>query len=163
MVVAHSNAGHYAAAVARSLPSSKVIYMDAALPEEAGVGPMVPERFGSFLVGLARDDGTLPRWTRWWDREDIAGLFPDDAWFERIDSACPEVALDYFSRGPRQPEGWSRQTSGYLAFGDSYALEVERARGYGWPVTRLPGRHLHHLIDPEGVADAISCLSERID
>ena len=46
----------------------------------------------------------------------------------------------------------------YLAFGKTYAEETVAARRYGWPVSVVPGGHLHQLHDPAGVADAIRRL-----
>jgi hypothetical protein len=48
--------------------------------------------------------------------------------------------------------------AGYLAFGDTNACERGRATDAGWPVRTLPGEHLHMLVDPDGVAAALTDL-----
>jgi len=32
---------------------------------------------------------------------------------------------------------------------------ADEARARGWPVTHLPGEHLHQVVDPVGVAEAL--------
>ena len=54
------------------------------------------------------------------------------------------------------PAGWDSIPAAYLAFGpDAYAEEISRARSQGWPVTVLDGLHLHQVVAPAEVADAI--------
>jgi hypothetical protein len=60
------------------------------------------------------------------------------------------------------PAGWAERPSGYLAFGDTYAEEQSFASAQGWPVRVLPGRHLHQLHDPDGVAREIVELATRL-
>ncbi len=59
------------------------------------------------------------------------------------------------------PAGWERLPAAYLGFGEAYAAEQARARAAGWPVSVLPGRHLHPLVQPAEVADAITGLHAK--
>jgi hypothetical protein len=57
------------------------------------------------------------------------------------------------------PSGWARRPCAYLRFSDGYRSEAETAAQLGWPVRVLPGEHLHMLVDPAGVAEALSDLT----
>ena len=36
------------------------------------------------------------------------------------------------------------------------------ARGRGWIVEQPPGRHLHQLVDPDGVARALLAITDQV-
>lgn len=158
VVVAHSNAGRYAAAVAP--PGAVVLYADAALPPDSGDATLAPATLLDALAAMADDDAFLPPWTRWWDEEDIAPVVPDPVLLERIRADEPRVPLSYARSRLGAPEGWRGRRSGYLAFGGTYAEEVGRARSWGWPVHVLAGAlHLHLLLEPGEVADEVVALA----
>lgn len=157
-LIAHSNAGHYAPSVAREAGAGRIVFMDAALPRDSGPGRLAPEGLLEQVAGLADDDGWLPGWTRWWDRAIVAGLFPDPVWVDRIEADQPRAALDYFKCQIQAPEAWHAEPCSYLAFGDRYQEELERAARHGWPTAATEGNHLQYLSDPAGVADSIEGL-----
>ncbi|WP_392544971.1 hypothetical protein [Oryzobacter telluris] len=161
VVVAHSNAGRFAGFVA---PAGAVVaYVDAALPPESGEATLAPEALLDHLAGLAGDDGLLPPWTRWWADEDVASVLPDAAVLARVRAAEGRVPLSYVRSRLGAPSGWRERRSAYLAFGETYAEEVGVARSVGWPVEVLEGAgHLHQLVDPEAVADAVVGLVARV-
>lgn len=153
LVVAHSNAGLVAPAVADGIP---VVFMDAALPPPEGEYAMAqPALFGQ-LASLADDDGLLPVWTGWWDEEDVEPLFPDRGTRVRVEATLPRLPLAYFRSTVRSLSGWEALPCAYLAFGETYAVELARARGLAWPTAEVSGaRHLHFLHDPAGVAGRV--------
>lgn len=160
VLVVHSNAGLYAPSLAARIGAQATVYVDAAL---AGDGPdtaLAPPRFLEFLTGLADDDGLLPPWTQWWE-EGIDDLFPDAATRAAVEAEQPRLPLSYFTSRVPVPAGWADRPSAYLAFGDTYAEEIAFAHAHGWPVTGIPGRHLHQLIAPAEVAAAITELAAR--
>jgi hypothetical protein len=161
VLVVHSNAGLHAPLLAEQIGARATVYVDAALPGEGPDTALAPPAFLDFLSGLADDDGLLPPWTRWWDEDDLRGLFPDDAARARIEAGQSRLPLSYFSRRMPVPVGWADRPSAYLAFGDTYADEIAFARAHAWPVTTLAGRHLHQLVDPVEVTGAITDLIER--
>jgi len=59
------------------------------------------------------------------------------------------------------PAGWKGLPAAYLGFGEAYASEQARARAAGWPVSLLPGRHLHPMVEPAVVADAVTSLHAK--
>lgn len=56
-----------------------------------------------------------------------------------------------------------RLPGAYLAFGETYASEVDGARRRQWPTLTLPrARHLHQLTDPGEVASSITHLLREV-
>ncbi|GAW54496.1 uncharacterized protein PD653_1904 [Nocardioides sp. PD653] len=159
VLVPHSNAGLYAPLLAARLGARATVYVDAALAGDGPDTPLAPPRFLELLQDLACDDGLLPPWTRWW--EDVSGLFPDDATRAAVEAGQPRLPLAYFTSRVEVPPGWLSRPNAYLAFGDTYADEVALALAHGWPLTTMPGRHLHQLVAPTEVAGAIAELAAR--
>ena len=158
VLVPHSNAGYLAPAVSAASSGSPVVFVDAALPTEAGVTPLAPPAFRSQLAVLAGADGRLPPWTRWWPRADVGAVLPDP-WFERVDAVVPQVPLAYLDGEVPVPPGWEGGRRAYLAFGSTYAEELAVAVRLGWPHRRLAGAgHLHLLLEPDATAAAIGEL-----
>ena len=156
-LVAHSNAGYLAGTVAAVGGVGAVLYVDAALPPLHGPTRLAPPGLLATLAGLADKGGRLPAWTRWWPEEETRELLPG-AWFDRVDAGAPCVELSYFESEITPPPGWSEAPAGYLAFGTTYAGELEVARTAGWPVAQLSGHHLWHLARPDDVASALDDL-----
>ena len=160
VLVPHSNAGLYVPMLAERLDLVATVYVDAALAEEGADTALAPPALVDHLRTLMDPDGMLPPWSRWWAAEDLVGLFPDDATRAAVEREQPRLPLAYFTRRLPVPAGWSDRPSAYLAFGDTYADEIIRARTLGWPVEVMAGRHLHQLHEPAAVADAILRLAE---
>ena len=66
VLVPHSNAGLYAAALAAARDVRGLVFVDAGLPEDDGSTPTAPAELRDFLGDLVGADGRLPPWTRWW-------------------------------------------------------------------------------------------------
>jgi hypothetical protein len=162
VLVAHSNAGLYATSLGERLDVRATVYVDAALPDEGGSDTaLAPAAMVEHLATLADPDGLLPPWSRWWRADELAGLFPDEATRLAVQREEPRLPLAYFAGRVPVPPGWTAQPAAYLAFGRTYADETARARGYGWPVEVIAGRHLHQLVDPAGVASLVVALADR--
>lgn len=155
VLVPHSNAGLFVPAVAHGRDILATVFVDAALPPMEGRATLVPAPHQAFLAGLAEADGLLPPWTTWWGEEQVAGLFPDLGTRRTVEAQEPRLRLSYVQETVDVPAGWARTPSAYLAFGDTYAEERELATRRGWPVTTLPGTHLHMLVEPDAVAGAV--------
>lgn len=155
VVLAHSNAGYYAPTVAfeAGLPT---IFMDAALPGEGETETLLaPAAFAEFIGSLPLRDGLLPPWPLWWDRADLAPLFPSDDWLDLVIREAPRLAPAYFTTPVPVPPGWEPRPAAYLAFGDTYAAELAFARRAGWVARQEGGHHLRHLTEPEHVAQVV--------
>jgi hypothetical protein len=160
VLVPHSNAGLHTPWLAERTGARATVYVDAALPGEGPDTALAPPRFLELLEGLAGDEGLLPPWTRWWD--DVSDLFPDDGTRAAVEAEQPRLPLSYFTSRVPVPEDWAGRPSAYLAFGGTYAEEIAFGLARGWPLATLPGRHLHQLVDPPGVAAAIRGLLDRL-
>lgn len=162
VLVPHSNAGFLAPAVSDAVGGLPVVFVDAALPGGAGTTRLAPTAFRDHLATLAAPDGRLPRWTRWWPRDDLAITLPN-AWFDRLDASVPEVPLSYVDGEVPVPDGWAAGRCGYLAFGSTYDEEWVGAERHGWPRRRLDGAgHLHLILEPAETAAAVVDLASRI-
>ena len=161
-MVAHSNAGFLAPLVREKAGSHQgIVFMDAALPPESGTFSLAPPRFRRLLGRLADGAGLLPAWTRWWPREQLADVIPDEQ-FDQIDRACPLLSLTYFDAQLSAPTEWSLGPNAYLAFGDTYADELAFARRQLWPSATLRGSHLAFLASADEVAAALLDLVEQL-
>jgi pimeloyl-ACP methyl ester carboxylesterase len=163
VLVAHSNAGLFIPVIVAALPGRVrgCIFVDAALPPTAGAAPVAPPE----LLALLRDKATgglLPRWTDWWDEEDVAPLFPDQATRQMVTEEEPRLPLSYYEASVPVPAGWDARPCAYLLFGPPYDELAGEARGRGWIVEQLPGAHLHQLVDPDSVARLLLTIAEQM-
>ena len=161
VLLPHSNAGYLAPVVSDASDGGPIVFVDAALPEPGPVTRLAPARFRDFLAGIADEHGMLPPWTRWWPRADYDAALPGD-WFDRVDVAAPQVPLAYVDAEVSLPTSWHRGQCAYLAFGDTYADEWDRAGRAGWDRRRLDGGHLHWLAEPELTAAVTAELAVAV-
>lgn len=161
VLVAHSNAGVFAPLLSQQLPQQVIcsVFADAGVPPVSGEQPMAPPEFLPFLRDLAGPDGRLPPWSQWWDEPEIAPMFPSREVRAEVTAAEPRLPLDYYTEQVPVPAGWDDHRCAYLLFSEGYQDEAARARQRGWPVTHLPGLHLHQLVEPDQVAGAILGLA----
>jgi hypothetical protein len=164
VLIPHSNAGLFVPSLAVRRRVAGYVFVDAGLPGAVDRVPMVPAGFYEMLARKADSSGLLPPWTQWWDGEDLSRLFPDARMREVVESEQQRLPLSYFKESVPVPSGWPSLPGAYLSFGDTYAQERETAVAWGWPVTTLRGEHLHMLVDPVSVANAITDLiaSQRV-
>lgn len=162
-VVLHSNAGLFAPHIAAAIPGrvGALIFVDASIPPAEGDADVVPPKFLEQLRAKARG-GVLPRWTDWWTEEDLAPLFPDAQTRRRVTEEQPLLPLAYYEETIPVEPGWTRIPCAYLLFGPPYEELADEARELGWPVVRVAGEHLHMLVDPPSVADALVALRARL-
>jgi hypothetical protein len=157
VLVAHSNAGLFVPVIAAAAtrPVVGCLFVDATLPAREGPTPVVPADALPFLRERAVE-GLLPPWTTWFDESEVAPMFPDPATRAAVEAEQPRLPLSYYEQQIPVPPGWDAQPCGYLLFGPPYEQVANEAAARGWAVERLPGRHLHQLVDPDGVATRIA-------
>jgi hypothetical protein len=169
VLVAHSNAGLFVPVIAAALtrPIAGCLFVDAALPARRGSTPVAAAELQEFLRAKA-EDGVLPPWTTWFDEADIAPMLPDREVREAVEAEQPRLPLSYYEQRIPVPEGWDGQPCGYLLFGPPrlevppqtpYEEVANEAAARGWAVERMPGRHLHQVVDPDGVADRLAAMA----
>jgi pimeloyl-ACP methyl ester carboxylesterase len=70
------------------------------------------------------------------------------------------LAVDYFEQSAPSPPDWDRVECAYLLFSDAYREQADEARDRGWRVAEISGaRHLHTVVDPVAVTDALLGLA----
>jgi hypothetical protein len=154
VLVPHSNAGLFVPFLFSRRQVVGQVFVDAGLPPPEGTVPLAPEEFYGFLETLADDHEMLPPWTQWWGEDE--SLFPDDEVRRRVGGEARRLPLAYFRGSMPVPQGWRSVPSAYIAFGETYAEDRERAATLGWPLETLTGAHLHLLFEPDEVADTIN-------
>ncbi len=162
ILVPHSNAGLYVAALAARHPLRGVVFVDALIPPEGQAAPVAPPAVLGFLRELADSAGLLPPWTGWWDEQDVEPLFPDPDVRRVVEREQRRLPLSYVEAAVPTPPGWQVLPAAYLAFGETYGEERERASLHGWPVETLDGHHLHMLRAPEQVAETLLTLASAL-
>jgi hypothetical protein len=160
VLVAHSNAGLFLPVIvaASPRPVAGCLFVDASLPARRGPTPVAAPELLDILRAKAVD-GLLPPWTSWFDEADVAAMFPDRQTRESIEADQPRLPLSYYEQQIPVPDGWDGQPCGYLLFGPPYEEIANEAAARGWAVERIPGLHLHQLVDPEGVAARIAGMA----
>ena len=156
-LVAHSAAGAYLSAIQEALDRdiAATIYVDARLPDPGksliDSGP--PEMAGA--IRSMADNGWLPPWNEWFGEAAMREVLPDDSLrYEFISQLLP-IPLALFEETIPGVVGWSGKSAGYIYFGDVYETEVQLVQEMGWPTVRLEGQHLHMLVEPAAVTEAI--------
>lgn len=157
VLVAHSNAGLFVPVIvdAASRVVAGCLFVDASLPARQGPTPVVPAEALPFLRDRAVD-GILPPWTTWFDESEVAPMLPDAGVRAAVEAEQPRLPLSYYEQLVPVPEGWDARPCGYLLFGPPYEQVANEAAARGWAVERIPGRHLHQVVDPGGVAGRIA-------
>ncbi|MFD8275708.1 alpha/beta fold hydrolase [Streptomyces flaveolus] len=152
-LVAHSNAGLFLPVIRSGLdhPVAGSVFVDAALPARTGPTPVAAPEFLEFLRPMAVN-GTLPRWTDWWDEAEVAPMFADPGMRRTVVEEQPTLPLSYYEQRIPVPGGWDDHPCSYLLFGPPYEEAAAEARERGWRVAHLPGEHLHQIVDPAGTA-----------
>jgi pimeloyl-ACP methyl ester carboxylesterase len=163
VLVPHSNAGLFIPVITAALPDQVrgCIFVDAAVPPASGSAPVVPPELLALLQSKA-SGGLLPRWTEWWDEDEVARLFPDQQTRQAVTEEQPRLPLSYYEASVPVPAGWDARPCAYLWFGPPYDEAATEAHGRGWIVEQLPGGHLHQLVDPDGVARLLLGIADQM-
>lgn len=163
VLVAHSNAGLLLPSIAGASPRPVLaaVYADAAVPARPGPSAAAPAAMLERLRAMAGPDGLLPRWTDWWPAEDVAGLVHDTQVRDELVAEQPLLPLDYYEQLLPVPTSWWSVPTAYLRLSEAYDEELVAAERAGWPTTAMTGQHLHQVVDPVGVADALLDLVRR--
>jgi pimeloyl-ACP methyl ester carboxylesterase len=163
LLVAHSNAGLFVPVLVAETarPVHGCLFVDAALPARQETTPVASAEMLDFLRSKMAEDGRLPRWTDWWDDEDVAELFPDAATQAVMTAEQPRLPLAYYEQRVPVPAGWDETPCGYLFFGPPYDDVAAEARDRSWLVEALPGGHLHQVVDPDATAARLISMADR--
>ncbi|MFI1991642.1 alpha/beta hydrolase [Actinoplanes sp. NPDC020271] len=153
-LVAHSNAGLLVPPIvaASPRPIAGCVFVETRLPSLTGPSPTRQS-----ALPVEPVDGRLPPWTTWWT--DSGPLFPDPETRAAVEAEQPRLPVTYYDQQIPVPPGWDHRPCAYLWFSEAYGRAAAQAQARGWPVTHVPGLHLHQLVDPDAVAAAIRTLA----
>lgn len=155
VLVAHSGAGRLLRLVQGA---AAWVLMDAGLPGEKTHLDGAPEGYRARADEMADAAGRLPPWTSWWGDDLLAQVVPDPVRRAALVADTPSVPLGLLHE--RIPARGRDLPAAYLSF--TYEREALEAERRGWPVERLAGGHLHHMVAPDDVADALLRLLSRL-
>lgn len=161
VLVAHSNAGLFVPLISADLGRAMLgsVFVDAALPSREGPTPAATPEALELLRPLAVE-GRLPRWTDWYDEEQLAPLFTGAVMREEVMAEQPRLPLAYYEQLIPVPAGWDQHQCAYLQFSPPYQPMADDARARGWRVVQLHGAHLHHIVKPADTARILLELME---
>jgi len=161
VLVLHSGAGVFAPYLVEEIGAHEiaVIFADATVPPELPGARVVSTEFLGFLAEIA-SHGMVPPWPKWWPDDRLSRLFPDEASWRAVTREASALPLGFFEELlPPTPDSWPTCRPGYLCFSEPYKHQADAARRRGWPVRDLHGGHLHMLVSPADVADAITVMA----
>jgi hypothetical protein len=91
----------------------------------------------------------------------MAELVPDEDQRNSLAAEMPFMPVAYLFERVPSPAGWDRLRCSYLLLSDSYRDAAAEARDRGWEVDHIDGaQHLHIVVAPEEVADALLRLAD---
>jgi alpha/beta hydrolase family protein len=161
VLVAHSAAGLLIPAVGAATPERAIrrdVFVDATLPRGyASLADLIPAGLGITMEQLRAQaqDEFLPPWGTGWPDELWRQLIPDVSLRERFVQELRPAPLALYEEHPPVVDGWPDALCGYLRFSALYADAEEQARRAGWQTREVSGGHLHMLVEPAAVADAL--------
>ncbi|MGH2687924.1 MAG: alpha/beta fold hydrolase [Actinomycetota bacterium] len=160
ILVGHSGAGLLLPAIGEELTVEVegTVFVDATIPARTGATPVVAPEFMHAVRQMATE-GLVPKWSAWWPEDVMRTLIPDDGLRQMVEDELPSLPLAYFEEVVPTPAGWTAQGCSYLQFSEPYLPTAAEAEARGWPVGRLPGGHLHMLVDPGQVTKTLLMLA----
>lgn len=158
----HSGAGALAPAIARRVPLTGVIFLDAVLPTPGRSWfDTAPRSLGEHLRDLARD-GTLPPWPAWFGEEIMSRLLPYAPLREAFTEECPPLPLAYFEEPASAEPMPVDLPAAYLQLSEGYAEEADRARALSWLIRAEPLHHLALLTHPDRLATHLDEMAKEL-
>ncbi|GLH81822.1 hypothetical protein SSBR45G_67310 [Bradyrhizobium sp. SSBR45G] len=168
VLVGHSSASTLAAELATKLPARGIIIVDGDIPPAQGRAPPVRPALRDFIRNLARADGTLPVWSRWFEQHpERAALIGLDRLSQRpgafaaFESGLPTMHVDWFDDSVELAR-WDHVPAGFIQASPIYDHATAEALRRGWPVERLNGTHLHPTLCPAETAQAILKITDQL-
>jgi pimeloyl-ACP methyl ester carboxylesterase len=161
VLVGHSGGGLLLPAIADAVAPevARLIFVDSGVPATRGETQLATPEFLAHLRSLAID-GVLPPWSKWWGEDAMTELVPDEATRAALVRELPSLPLSYFEQSSPSPPDWDRVECAYLLFSDAYREQADEAGRRGWRVEEISGaQHLHPVVDPVVVTDALLCLT----
>ncbi|GIV97270.1 MAG: hypothetical protein KatS3mg057_1927 [Herpetosiphonaceae bacterium] len=157
VLVAHSAAGSFIPVIREALPYhvTAYVFVDARLPEKhTSLFDTTPPDLTDYLRSTAQG-GWLPPWAEWFGEHALREVIPDDEVRQQFLSEQRPIPLRLFEEPIPVFSGWPDAPCGYIRFGTAYERESQQAAMAGWPTIQLGGEHMHMLVEPQAVTDAL--------
>ncbi|MCP3467869.1 MULTISPECIES: alpha/beta fold hydrolase [unclassified Bradyrhizobium] len=168
VLIGHSSASALAADLATKLPTKAVVIVDGDIPPIEGAAYPVRPALRAFIQNLARADGSLPVWSKWFDgdghRASLVGidiLKSDRNAFARFESGLPKMNISWFDETVDLAR-WDHIPAGFIQASKLYDHATVEARGRGWPVINSEGTHLDPTLRPAETANAIAVIARTL-
>ena len=165
VVATHSNCGYFAPLIADALDQASyavaaLLFVDAGIPDASGTTDLA----GEFIVRLRElaVHGVLPRWTDWWPADVVEELVPDAHMRAEVVADQPQLPMRFYETPVITGKDWTRRRCGFVWFAPPYDEQAAVAAGLGWPVERVPGQHLHLVVDAEAVTKAMIAVVQEL-
>lgn len=163
VLVGHSGAGPLLPLIGDTLVNDVAgyVFADAPLPRDrARRSDNAPAEFRRRLLART-EDGRVPPWGEWWRDDVLAALIPDEELRKVfVAELCP-LPLQLFEEPIPLPPEWPDAPCAYLRLSSTYDAEAAAAARRGWDVVHFEAGHLHMLVDPDAVAEALTDLAQR--
>jgi pimeloyl-ACP methyl ester carboxylesterase len=161
ILIGHSGAGVLLPAIRQTVkePVAGYIFVDAGIPVN---GKSRLDLFGSpqeaeqFRQSAA--NGFLPTW----NDQDLRDSIFDDELRGRFVAELRPLPVAVYEEPIPVFEGWPDAPCGYLLFSPTYEAVAEQAQRAGWAYAQIDAGHFHMLVDPPGVANALTALVEQM-
>jgi hypothetical protein len=141
--------------------------VDGEIPPASGPVPPGRESFRAFVLGLASDNGALPRWSGWfrgYPRRSLTGideLARDANAFASFEKDQPRLPATWFD-DTIDLAPWAHIPAGYIQTSGFFDHSAEDAEARGWSLLRLQGTHLHPTLQPGETARAIALIAAEL-
>ena len=144
-----------------SHPVAAYVFVDAGIPKDceshldlmASQDPEFSREFCRYLESGRR----FPNWSN----EDLEEQIPDARFRRMVIEEFRPLPLAYFEETIPVFDGWPDAACAYLKFSSAYDVPAEREREAGWAYLGMKEGHLHMLVDPPAVAEALIELVRR--
>lgn len=163
VLVGHSAAGALLPIIGDTLVHSVAAYVfvDTDVPRDrARHFDLMPPELAHRLRRLV-EGGQLPAWHEWWDSDVTRQLLPDDATREAFIAELRPTPARLLEETLRLPPEWPDAPCAYLMLSRPYGGAAVRARRNGWAVEEMDVGHLHMLVEPDRVAEAVVRLADQ--
>ncbi len=160
ILVGHSGAGHLLPAIRSVIahPVAGYVFVDAGIPIDGASRLDLLALESTESAEQFRRELTSGAEFPTWQERDLFDIIPDPDRRRALLAELHPRSLAFFEQPIPVFDGWPDAPCGYLLFSATYAVFAERARRDGWACREMDAGHFHMLVDPKGVADAISEL-----
>jgi pimeloyl-ACP methyl ester carboxylesterase len=158
VLVGHSGAGVLLPVIGEKLHGrvAAYVFVDASLPEDGKSRfDLFGDRHAVEALRTRAENGLLPAWNEWFPEGALAEVLPDARLRSEFLSELKPTPLIVYEEPVPVFGDWPDAPCSYLQLSPAYRREAEKAAKLGWPVQQIEAGHLHMLVDPAAIGEAI--------